>query len=124
MQAPEPVKRQADAKPASVPAYFSHWLMLFTAVAALVFAAKWWSGDAPAGPSAPQAPAAFAETESARSTSPAAVTDAPAQRPSRPRVAEADGAWPEAAAEHSDPRNRDGRSYLDEERELRRRKKK
>ena len=75
MQAPEPEKRQADAKPASVPAYFSHWLMLFTAVAALVFAAKWWNGDTPAGPSAAQAPAAFAEGEAALA---AAVTVAPA----------------------------------------------
>ena len=93
MQAPEPVKRQADAEPESVPAYFSHWLILFTAVAALVFAAKWWSGDAPAGP---PAPAALAEAESARSTSPAAVSDAPAPGASGPRVADPEGAWSEA----------------------------
>lgn len=98
MQAPEPVKQQADAEPESVPAYFSHWLILFTAVAALVFAAKWWSGEAPAGPSAPQAPVALAEAESARSTSPAAVSDAPAPGASGPPVAEPDGAWSAAAS--------------------------
>ncbi len=77
MQAPEPVKRQADAKPVSVPAYFSHWLVLFTAVAALVFAAKWWIGEAPIGSATPQSLAASTEAGSTRSTSPATVTDAP-----------------------------------------------